>query len=153
VAEKNPTAKKTRTESTDEVQKNILIVEDDDLLRNSIFRFLKRLGYNVQAVENGFEALLLLQYRQPDLIITDIRMPKLGGLSMAEGLKNRPETRDIPLILITAQREDNYYKRARELGAYFFILKPFTLSDLNKKIGALFKYAEMKKQRTKKQGK
>lgn len=121
--------------------KSILVVEDDDLLRNTMTRFLKRQGYNVQSVSNGFEALLLMQYRQPDLVITDIRMPKLGGLSMAEGLKNRNETMNIPVILVTAFREESYYNRAYNIGAYFLLLKPFTLSELHDKVEAVFKIA------------
>jgi two-component system phosphate regulon response regulator PhoB len=122
-------------------QKSILIVEDDDLLRSTMTRYLKRMDYDVQSVVNGFEALLLLQYRQPDLIITDIRMPKLGGLSMAEGLKNRPETKDIPIILVTAYRDETYYSRAQGVGAHFFLMKPFTLSELNSKVETVLKRA------------
>lgn len=128
-----------QTEGERKPGRSILIVEDDDLLRNTMTRYLKRIGYEVQSVANGFEALLLLQYRQPDLIITDIRMPKLGGLSMAEGLKNRQETKEIPLILVTGYRDETYFNRAQKLGAHFLLLKPFTLSDLHEKVETVFK--------------
>lgn len=126
----------------DKATKSILIIEDNDMLRGTMTRFLKRMGYDIQAVNNGFEALLLMQYRQPDLIITDIRMPKLGGLSMAEGLKNRPETQNIPIIIITAYRDEAYYTRAQELKARFFLLKPFTLTDLHNMVETVLKESE-----------
>mgnify|MGYP005831825503 CR=1 FL=1 len=128
-----------KSRGKEEKPKSILIVEDDNLLRSTMTRFLKRMGYDVQSVINGFEALLLLQYKLPDLIITDVRMPKLGGLSMAEGLKNRPETKDIPVILITAYRDESYYARAHDVGAHYFLLKPFTLTELQEKVEAVFK--------------
>lgn len=120
-------------------QRSVIVVEDDEMLRGTISRYLKRMGYAVQSVANGFEALLLMQYKQPDLIITDIRMPKLGGLSMVEGLKNREETKDIPIILTTAYRDETYYSRAHEVGAHYFLLKPFTLQDLQEKVLAILK--------------
>jgi len=120
----------------------ILVVEDQDMLRGTVTRYLKRQGYQVWSVNNGFEALLLIQYHKPDLIITDIRMPKLGGLTMAEGLRNREETKDIPLILITAHREESYFKRAQEVGATYFLLKPFTLAELHEKVVAVIKRLE-----------
>lgn len=136
---KTETTEIKQTAAENKQRKSILIVEDDDMLRNTMTRFLRRIGYEVQNVANGFEALLLLQYRQPDIIISDIRMPKLGGLSMAEGLRNRPETRDIPIILVTAYRDETYFNRAQNVGAHFFLLKPFTLSDLHEKVETVFK--------------
>ncbi len=122
----------------------IMVVEDEDILRETITRYLKKQGYQVWNVANGFEALLLLQYHKPHLIITDIRMPKLGGLTMAEGLHNRLETKNIPVILITAYREENYFERAQEVGAIYFLLKPFTLSELHEKIKSAIKRQEEK---------
>lgn len=120
----------------------ILVVEDEEMLRGTVSRYLKRQGYQVWSVNNGFEALLLLQYHKPHLIITDIRMPKLGGLTMAEGLRNREETKDIPLILITAYREESYFQRAQEIGATYFLLKPFTLAELHEKVVSVLKRLE-----------
>ncbi len=141
-------ANKTKSEADRENKKvarpehKILVVEDEEMLRGTVSRYLKRQGYQVWSVNNGFEALLLLQYHKPHLIITDIRMPKLGGLTMAEGLKNREQTRDIPLILITAYREESYFKRAQELGATYFLLKPFTLAELNEKVLSVIRRQE-----------
>jgi len=114
--------------------KRILVVEDDGTLRGAIVRYLKRLGYDVQGVSNGFEALLLLQYLRPSLIISDIRMPKLGGLTLVEAIQNREETRGIPLILTSAYPEEKYFNKAKELGVKDLLIKPFTLAELHGRI-------------------
>ncbi len=124
---------------------SILVVEDEELLRNTVTRYFKKQGYRVWSVSNGFEALLLLQYNKPHVVITDIKMPKLGGLTMAEGLRNRAETRDIPVILITAYREESYFKRAQEIGATYLLLKPFTLTELHEKVRSVFEHLKGKK--------
>jgi len=126
----------------------ILVVEDEEMLRGTITRYLKRIGYQVWSVANGFEALLLLQYHKPHLIISDIRMPQLGGLTMAEGIRNRLETRNIPIILITAYREESYFKRAKEVGAVYILIKPFTLSELHGKVQTVIRRQEEKRGKT-----
>ena len=135
-------------EELEEHKHRIMVVEDEKMLRGTITRYLKRIGYQVWGVANGFEALLLLQYHKPHLIISDIRMPQLGGLTMAEGMRNRLETRNIPIILITAYREESYFKRAKEVGAVYMLIKPFTLSELHQKVQSALKREEEKKRKT-----
>src|SRR3990172_11915173 len=95
----------------------VLIVEDEPSMRFALKKYLIKKGYGVESVENGFEALMVLNYLVPDVIIADIRMPKLNGITLCEALKNRPETKSIPFIFTTAYREEDVILKARELGA------------------------------------
>jgi sigma-B regulation protein RsbU (phosphoserine phosphatase) len=111
-------------------KKRILLVEDSPAIREMVKDGLAEAAYEVHAVENGFEALRDLLEFQPDLIITDIMMPKVNGLEMCEAMKNRLETRSIPFILFSSRFDDDTLKRGRAIGAKFFIAKPFEMSTL-----------------------
>jgi len=112
----------------------ILIVDDDPVMRNSLARYLAKRGFDVKTVGDGFEVLLLLEYLHPDLIITDIRMPKLDGLTLLQGLKNREPTSKIPVIFMSGCSTDEILQKAKELGALFFLFKPFPLNYLDEVI-------------------
>jgi len=119
----------------DNMQKKLIFVADDDLtIRNSISRFLSAKGFEVKPLSDGFEVLLLLEYLQPDLIISDIRMPKLDGITLLEGLKNKEKTRMVPVIFMSAYSNDDIINRAIFLGAKFFLFKPFPLDYLEELI-------------------
>jgi CheY-like chemotaxis protein len=111
-------------------KKMVLVVDDDPILRNSLKRYIDSLGYDAKAVTDGFDVLLLLEYLKPDLIISDIRMPKLDGLTLLQALGNKAETREIPVIFMSALQDDQILDQARKLGATFFVLKPFPLNYL-----------------------
>lgn len=117
--------------------KKILVVEDSQAVLEMVKDELTEAGYDVHAVENGFEALRDIQKIQPDLIITDIMMPKVDGLEFCAAIKNRLETRDIPFILLSSRFDEETVKRGREIGARSYVAKPFkmeTLLDCVKKI-------------------
>jgi two-component system chemotaxis response regulator CheY len=111
--------------------KMVFVVDDDPVMRDSLKRYLVKAGFEVKAVTDGFEVLLLLEYMIPDLIISDINMPKLDGITLLEGLKNRIKTRNIPVIFMSGQSNDEIVERAKELGARFFLFKPFPLDYLD----------------------
>lgn len=110
----------------------VFVVDDDAIIRDNLQRYLSRLGWEVKTIENGFEVLWLCLYLKPDLIISDIRMPKLDGITLFQGLKNKPETKDIPVIFMSAFATDELMEEARELGANFFLIKPFKFEYLDK---------------------
>ncbi len=134
----------------DEKKRTILVVDDNEELRAAICRALTGEGYKTQDSANGMDALILMQYKQPDLIITDVRMPKVDGLDMVEGLKNRPETKNIPVIIITAYREDESYTRAHDAKVKYVLLKPFEMDELKKMVGTVFR--QMDEQEVNKSG-
>lgn len=111
-------------------KKLVLVVDDDETMRYSLDRYLRKRGFEVKTVENGFDVLLMCLYLIPDLIISDIRMPKLDGITLLKGLKNNQDTRGIPVIFMSAYASDDVMEEARELGARYFLIKPFPYDNL-----------------------
>jgi CheY-like chemotaxis protein len=118
-------------------KKLIFIVDDDPVMRQSLTRYISQLGYQARPVQDGFDVLVMLEYYHPDLIISDIRMPKLDGITLLQGLRNREQTRDIPVIFMSGCATDEILGRAKELGAKFFLFKPFPLSYLGELIAKI----------------
>ena len=106
----------------------LLIVEDDPDILRLLDAALTFRGYRVISAHNGKEALETIQVKRPAIIITDIMMPKLDGFGLVHRLRINPETRDIPVVFITATyiaREDREF--ALNIGATRFIQKPVDL--------------------------
>lgn len=80
-----------------------LVVDDSMLVRYTVCRFLEERGFSVEAAANGKEALDVLARVQPDLIVTDMQMPHMSGSELITVLKSRPETCDVPIIVITGR--------------------------------------------------
>lgn len=108
----------------------ILIVEDSPAIAEMVRDNLLDEGYEVFVAYNGFEALRDIEDIQPDLILTDIMMPKVDGLELCAAIQNRLETRDIPFILFSSNFDQETVKRGKEVGAKHFIAKPFEMETL-----------------------
>lgn len=113
-------------------QQMILVVDDDKVLLKSLCDYLSFKGYKVKGVEDGEDVLYLCKHLLPNLIISDIRMPRLDGISLLQGLKNNEPTKEIPVIFISAYADDEMKNKAKDLGARFFLAKPFPLDALDK---------------------
>ena len=81
-----------------------LIVDDSMLIRHTVRRFLEERGFSVESAANGQEALEALERMNPDLIITDLQMPKMDGGELIDALKNHPKTATIPEIVLACKR-------------------------------------------------
>jgi CheY-like chemotaxis protein len=81
-----------------------LVVDDSMLVRHTVCRFLEERGFAVESATNGKEALGLLASIRPDLIVTDLQMPKMTGSELITELKGRPETATIPIVVLAAKR-------------------------------------------------
>ena len=103
----------------------ILLVDDSALIRGVLKDFLSSRGYEVILAENGLEGILLTYRRIPDLIVTDVEMPRLQGYQMSRLLKSRREIRKIPIIMHTSLSEDRDKFWADSSGAEAFITKDF----------------------------
>lgn len=112
-------------------KKMIFVVDDDQTIRYSLQRYLNKLGFEVRTLSNGFEVLLLCMYMVPDLILSDIRMPKLDGVTLLKALKNNETTKDVPVIFMSAYPRDETLEEAKILGAKYFLIKPFPLEYLD----------------------
>jgi two-component system response regulator PilR (NtrC family)/two-component system response regulator HydG len=107
----------------------ILVVEDDQAMRDFLLEILEEHGYSVTVTANGQEALEKLDDLSPHIIITDLRMPKLDGISLLEQIKGRPGTTPF-IILITAFGDVSEAIQLIDKGAYDYIIKPFKTDQL-----------------------
>jgi CheY-like chemotaxis protein len=91
-----------------------LVVDDSMLIRYTVCRFLEERGFAVESATNGVEALQVLARVQPDLIITDVQMPRMSGTELISALKSKPETAKIPIIIVAGRGSgfDTSEKRA-----------------------------------------
>ena len=121
------------------MSKTILFAEDqlDFLAVNKLY--LERHGYRVVAAENGEEAIRAAHECHPDLILMDFSMPRMDGIRATAAIKADPQTRDIPVIMLTAHSYGSVGRRAREAGCACFITKPCdpkrVLSEVESLIG------------------
>lgn len=108
----------------------ILIIEDEETVRENILELLDAEGFEASAAENGRIGLILAQQQLPDLILCDVRMPELDGYGVLTGLRSEQATAGIPLIFLTAKAAKSDLSYGLELGANAYITKPFTMSEL-----------------------
>ena len=121
--------------------KHILLVDDVSTNLKCVSLILKN-KYNLTMVKSGREALECLQTAIPDLILLDIHMQDMDGYEVMEHMKENPETANIPVILLTADAEQDSEKRGKALGAVDFIRKPFEPQILLDSIEAIWKMEE-----------
>lgn len=109
----------------------ILLVEDDSNLREIYGARLGAEGHEITSAKDGEEALAVAVKAKPDLIISDVMMPKISGFDMLDILRSTPETKDVKIIMMTALSQDEDRKRGTDLGADRYIVKSqVTLDDM-----------------------
>lgn len=109
----------------------VLIVEDDASLRRLLELRLSVDGYVTRTAEDGVEALEVLASWVPDVVVTDVMMPRLSGLSLSRAVRGDERTALIPIILLTALRFDSDMQAVVDLGGVTFMNKPFDAESLN----------------------
>ncbi|OGU01060.1 MAG: two-component system response regulator [Geobacteraceae bacterium GWC2_48_7] len=112
--------------------KRILVVDDEENARTTLSRILRREGFEVASASNGLEALDFLRKNKVEIVITDINMPEMSGITFLREL-NKPFP-DTNVIMITAYGEIESYIEAMNLGAFEYINKPFRIDELKKTI-------------------
>jgi len=110
--------------------KKILIIEDDKIIRGNMTELLEMAGYKIETAANGKEGVEKAQSVQPDLIICDIKMPKLDGYAVLHLLKKEDRTAHIPFIFVTAKGERHDFRKGMEMGADDYLSKPFEDTEL-----------------------
>jgi CheY-like chemotaxis protein len=109
----------------------ILLVEDDSNLREIYGARLEAEGYEIISASDGEEALAFAVRERPDLIISDVMMPKISGFDMLDILRSTPETRDVKVIVMTALSQEEDRQRGEQLGADRYVVKSqVTLDDI-----------------------
>lgn len=114
--------------------KQILLVEDESDLINILDVVLSEEGYQVTQMRSAEEAMQFCQVSTPDLIISDIKMGKMDGLTMFEQMRNSPNTKKIPFIFISATSDIASINKAKELGAAAYFPKPFDVDEVIKTV-------------------
>ena len=120
---------------------NILIVEDEEALTEVLRYNLEAEGYEVETVARGDEADVRLKERVPDIVILDWMLPGLSGIELCRQLRTRPETRQLPIIMLTARGEESERVRGLATGADDYIVKPFSVPELSARVRALLRRA------------
>ena len=112
------------------LQSQVLLVEDEAAQREVLAYNLEAEGYAVRHAEDGEEAMLMIREAAPDLVILDWMMPRLSGIEVCRQLKMNKETRDIPVIMLSARSEEVDAVRGLETGADDYVVKPYSLREL-----------------------
>jgi two-component system phosphate regulon response regulator PhoB len=119
----------------------ILIVEDEDALALLLRYNLEAAGYQVETVARGDEAEVRLQEGNPDLVILDWMLPGISGIELCRQLRARPQTRQLPVIMLTARGEESERVRGLSIGADDYVVKPFSVPELMARVSALLRRA------------
>lgn len=112
------------------MSKRILIVDDEEVIRKFLKIHLNKEGYEVTEAEDGEKAIERVRKGKFDLIICDVMMPKKNGWEVVKEVKSSPLSNRIPIILLTAKNEDADMFKGYELGANYYMTKPFTKAQL-----------------------
>jgi CheY-like chemotaxis protein len=115
----------------------ILIAEDERDIRDLISFTLKFAGHEVVAVGNGAEAVEAAGKELPDLILMDVRMPRMTGYEACEIMKADPQLASIPVVFLSAKGQESEIRTGLEAGADQYILKPFAPAELTQSVNAL----------------
>ena len=123
------------------VQKDVLIVDDDHFIRTVMTDILSD-GYYVLDAKDGKECIEKTLKHSPDLIILDIEMPGINGIEVCRQLKNSKDTANIPIILLTARRNQNYILDGLQAGADDYLTKPIDANEVLARVNAHLKYSD-----------
>ncbi|MCS2584173.1 response regulator [Bacteroides sp. BFG-551] len=117
------------SDSKEEPSNKILIVEDNEELRELLVRLFSKV-YSVYEAQDGEEGFEKTKEVQPDIVLSDIMMPKMSGIEMCRMIKSNFETSHIPVILLTAQTAEEFTIQGLKMGADDYITKPFNVKHL-----------------------
>ena len=127
------------------IMPRILLVEDEAALTMLLRYNLEAARYNVDTAARGDEAEIKLRENPPDLVILDWMLPGLSGIELCRRLRARPETKQLPIIMLTARGEESERVRGLATGADDYIVKPFSVPELIARINALLRRAAPEK--------
>ena len=117
----------------------VLVVEDEDALATLLHYNLDKEGYRVGVAGDGEEALIMANERAPDLVILDWMLPKVSGIEVCRRLRGRAETRNVPIIMLTARGEETDRIRGLDTGADDYVVKPFSMVELTARVRAVLR--------------
>ncbi|MBV6654485.1 MAG: response regulator [Mameliella sp.] len=112
--------------------KRILLIEDTPNIRENIAEYFEIKGYSVATAENGKEGWEALQNQTPDLVICDVKMPKLSGFEIKARANQDEKLKDIPFVFLSAAAQKADISKGKALGARAYLTKPFDMNELLK---------------------
>ncbi|MEX0645493.1 MAG: phosphate regulon transcriptional regulator PhoB [Parvularculaceae bacterium] len=120
-------------------QTRILVVEDEEALTTLLDYNLRQENFDVAIASDGEEALVKIDEAAPDIVILDWMLPKISGIEVCRRLRSRPETKNIPVIMLTARSEEADRIRGLETGADDYLTKPFSTNELVARVRAVLR--------------
>ena len=117
-------------------EKRILVVEDEPSIAEVVSLYMKRAGYQVQIAVDGKQAMTFFERQTPDLVILDLMLPEVDGLSLTRWLRDRS---NVPIIMVTARREEIDRIAGLEMGADDYVVKPFSPQELVSRVRAVLR--------------
>lgn len=117
--------------------KRVLVAEDEPDIRGLITFSLQYAGFDVLEATNGADAVKLATENLPDLVLLDVRMPKMTGYEACTALKAQDSTKHIPVVFLSARGQETEIKRGLKLGAVEYILKPFAPDELYQRVASI----------------
>lgn len=121
----------TGVEELENASKNSVLIVDTDRTNAEVLRtFIKNMGIEVLIAEDGYQALEIVEEKLPDMIVTEINIPKMDGFLLKEQLMSNSKTKNIEVIYLSYQKDEDSVNRAQELGVIHYVKKPYLLSEL-----------------------
>jgi len=118
--------------------RRILVVDDSHSVRKSLGQLLTDASFEIATASDGMEAIRMLEKFQPHVICTDLEMPNMNGLELTTHLRQRDDTKNIPIIMITSRSMDKHREQAERAGVNFYVTKPYTDVNLLRQINLAF---------------
>ncbi len=123
----------------------VVLADDNADLRDYVGRLLKAKGYEVEVVADGYAALDLVRERRPDLVLTDIMMPRLDGFGLLAAIRSDQELADIPVIMLSARAGEEAQVEGLDAGADDYLAKPFSARELLARVSANLELARVRR--------
>ena len=121
-------------------KKPLVLVVEDEMPLTTLLRYnLEKEGYRVSEARDGEEAMMMADEEMPDLTLLDWMLPKISGIEVCRRLRGRPESRTMPIIMLTARGEENDRIRGLDTGADDYITKPFSMTELLARVRAVLR--------------
>jgi len=123
-------------------QKTILVIEDDDIVAQTIEHCLRRENFRVILAQSGVEGLQLCRRHQPNLVVLDIIMPGMDGLTVCRQMRQDPMIEDTPVLMLTAKTRDEDKVKGFLAGADDYLSKPFNVDEFILRVRAILRRTE-----------
>jgi two-component system, chemotaxis family, chemotaxis protein CheY len=126
------------------MEADVLVVDDSAAIRKILQRVLRQTGMAIRTIfeaGDGQEALAVLRAERPNLVLTDINMPRMDGLQLLAAIRAVPEWRDLPVVMITTEGGEAKVGEAVRLGAAGYVRKPFTADQIKEKLAGILQPA------------